>query len=444
MVSKRWAAVMAGLALAVAGCGSGAATPSPSPTPAPTPTPTASPSPTPARTTIRWWQTDATDPGKSVWDTAARMYMADHPDVDIRIETMDQETLVKRVTAVEHSGEMPDLLDISGGPFFDELAGMNLFRDITDDVDTWSDPSKSEIYGMNVYAYQGHQYGAPWAVGITGFYYNKALFARAGIAAPPTTMSELLADVAKLKAMAIVPFAIAGRDGWPAMNLFTLLMLREGGIDAVHEAASGGSWNTDTCQRAAEDMAALVAANPFQAGYLSANYAGEAALMGAGTAAMELTGEWGPAAERAAGKDGNGIGDDLGWFAFPLADGGFGRPQDGVGSVRGVAIGRLATPASVSFLHFLMSKQVMDEIGATRLGLPAVAGSSDSVPDPVLRQLVADRSEGRSVQLYLNLVNTPKTTKAIEDAVAFLLAGRATPAKTCQALSAAASGAPGG
>jgi raffinose/stachyose/melibiose transport system substrate-binding protein len=429
------------VALMAAACGGTPPTPSPTPSPTPpaTATPTASPSPTGSKTLITWWHPYATDPGKSIWQTAAQMYMADHPDVSIQIEIMDQETLAKRVLAVENSGEMPDLLDLPGGPFFSELAGKGLFRDITDDVATWSDPSIADIYGMNVYALQGRQYGAPWGVGITGFYYNKALFTQAGIDQPPATWSALLSDIDKLKAAAIVPFAIAGRDGWPAMNLWTYLMLREGGIDAVGQAAVNGTWNTDTCARASADLAALVAKNPFQPGYLGAAFdTGEAALVGNRQAAMELTGEWGPAAERANSKDGNGIGDDLGWFPFPLVDGGFGRPDDGVGSTSGIAIGRLATPEAVDFLHFLMGKKVMDEIGATRLGLPSASTSADSVADPVLRSMVATRSQGRSVQLYLNLVTSPQVTGAIEGAIALLLAGRATPAQTCQALSAAA------
>lgn len=452
LVSRRWfsAVAVASLALgmlAVSACSNLAPTPSPSPTPTPTPTPTATPIPTPTATpvriTISWWHTDVTDPGKSIWETAAKMYEVDHPDVSFQIETMDAETLQKRLTGVERTGEVPDLIGSSGGPFFDELARLGLLRDITDDVAKWSGPTASEIYGMNVYAYQGRQYGAPWSVGTTGFYYNKALFAKAGIDKPPVNWSAFLADVDKLKAASVVPMAIAGWDEWPAMNLWTYLLLREGGIDAVDRAAISGAWDTDTCQRAGGDLAALVAKNPFQAGYLWASYdSGQAALVGNGQAAMEVTGEWGPGAERADSKDGDGIGDELGYFPVPLVDGGFGQPGDGVGSVSGIAIGKHAPPEAVDFLHFLMGKQVMDEIGATQLGLPSLSASADSVADPVLRQVVANRAGGHSVQLYLNLVTSPQMTEAIEDGVALLLAGRATPAHICQSLATAAAESP--
>jgi raffinose/stachyose/melibiose transport system substrate-binding protein len=365
--------------------------------------------------------------------------MADHAGVSIKIETMDAETLAKRVGGVEHSGEMPDLLDTPGGPSFDYLAQQGLLRDITADVDSWADPSRADIYGINLYSYSGKQFGAPWGMGVTGFYYNKAMFTKAGIAAPPQSWADFLTDVDALKAAGLVPLAIAGKDGWPAMNFWTYLMLREGGIDSLGQSIRNSSWDTDTCIRASTDLAALVSKSPFQAGYINATFdKGEAALLGTGHAAMELTGEWGPAAQQANSADGKGLGDNLGWFQFPTVDGGFGRPGDGIGSASGLAVGKNAPPQTMDFLHFLLGKQVMDEIGASQLGLPTVASSADSVPDPVLRQVVAGRGPGHSGQLYLNLVTTPTATKAIENAVAFLLAGRASAAQTCQSISAAA------
>ena len=45
---------------------------------------------------------------------------------------------------------------------------------------------------MGIYAYKGKrsapkQYGIPWDMGMIGVWYNKALFTKAGISAPPTT-----------------------------------------------------------------------------------------------------------------------------------------------------------------------------------------------------------------------------------------------------------------
>ena len=61
----------------------------------------------------------------------------------------------------------------------------------------------------------GQQYGIPYNVGVVGFWYNKELFAKAGISSAPSTWPQFLADVAKLKAAGIAPIAIGGKDKWP-------------------------------------------------------------------------------------------------------------------------------------------------------------------------------------------------------------------------------------
>ncbi|MFF0341674.1 ABC transporter substrate-binding protein [Kribbella sp. NPDC004875] len=63
----------------------------------------------------------------------------------------------------------------------------------------------------------GKFYGIPTgAQAIPLVYYNKDLFKKAGISAPPKTYAELLEDCAKLKAAGIAPFEIGGggKDTW--------------------------------------------------------------------------------------------------------------------------------------------------------------------------------------------------------------------------------------
>jgi hypothetical protein len=113
-------------------------------------------------------------------------------------------------------------------------------------------------------------------MGMIGFWYNKALFEQAGITAPPATWDEYLAAVEKLRAAGIDPLAIAGKDKWPSMHLWTYLVLRNGGGDALSEMIQSGNWNTDACTKAGEDVLALNALDPYQAGYKSADYNAEA------------------------------------------------------------------------------------------------------------------------------------------------------------------------
>jgi raffinose/stachyose/melibiose transport system substrate-binding protein len=429
---------MAIVAIAAGACSGGKATPTPKPTPAPTVAP-ATPTPGPAAVNIDWWHAGTEEPAKSIWQTAASMYMAEHPWVSIRIQAMNAETLAARLSSAQQTGLTPDLFESPGGAQLMAQANAGVLEDITSQLQTWTNPSAKDINALNVFSYQGKQYGVPWAMGMSGFFYNKALFTKAGISSPPVSWSDLLAAVDKLKAAGIVPFAIAGKDEWPGMNLWTYLLLREAGSSALSQMIVGGDWNSEACVNASTNMAALVTRNPFQPGYMSAVYdRDEAAWMGNGQAAMELMGEWGPAVEASSSTSGTGIGTELGWFAFPAVASGTGPATDGLGSGSGIAVGKNAPPEAIDFLHFLMGRKVMDEIGSSGLGFPTAIASQKTIADPILQQIISDRNQAGSMQLYLDRMTTLALTRAIEDAVAGLLAGRSTAQQVCQAIAAAA------
>jgi ABC-type glycerol-3-phosphate transport system substrate-binding protein len=74
---------------------------------------------------------------------------------------------------------------------------------------------------LNCKAGKGDIYAIPNDQGTYGLFYNKALFKKAGVAAPPKTYAELLADCVKFKAKGIIPLAYGDRDGYSTDNWVT-------------------------------------------------------------------------------------------------------------------------------------------------------------------------------------------------------------------------------
>jgi ABC-type glycerol-3-phosphate transport system substrate-binding protein len=68
---------------------------------------------------------------------------------------------------------------------------------------------------------KGEIYAIPNDEGSYALYYNKALFKKAGIAHPPRTYNELLADCKVFKAKGILPLAYGDRDGYSTDNWVT-------------------------------------------------------------------------------------------------------------------------------------------------------------------------------------------------------------------------------
>ena len=434
--------MLASTAVLIAACSSsgGGATSAPSaaaPTaaaPSEAPTEAASEA---APVSFDWWHITTAAVGKADFEAIAKAYMAAHPNVKINLTVQENEAFKTKLATSLQAGDVPDLFQSWGGATMAQQVDAGLLKDITADVASWANTINPGA--MSIYQYKGKQYGIPWDMGMIGFWYNKALFAQAGITAPPTTWDEYLAAVKKLKDAGITPLAIAGKDEWPSMHLWTYLVLRNGGGDALAQMIQTGDWNTDACKKAGEDVLALNALNPYQDGFKGATYnPDEAAAVGNGKAAMELMGQWAPSVQNDNTPDKKGLGDKLGWFAFPAVTGGAGAPTDGVGGGNGIAVGKDAPPEAIDFLKFFMSVENQNKLNTDNVGLSTTVGTESSVTDPNLQAVLAGRGAAQFMQLYLDQATAGTLGQTFNDATMALFAGASTPEKVCQAITDAA------
>ena len=398
----------------------------------------AAPSEAAAPVTIEWWHISKDDPGKTLFKGIADAYMAAHPNVTINITVLENEAFKTKLTTQMQSGTPPDLFQSWGGGTMAAPAAAGMLKDITADVAPWKDTVNAGA--MSIYAYNGKQYGVPWDMGMIGFWYNKKLFSDAGISAPPATWDELVTDMGKLKAKGVAPLAIAGKDMWPSMHLWTYLLLRIGGSDALQQMIQSGDWNTDACKAAGDAVLKLNDLKPYQDGYKSATYDNEAAAVGNGKAAMELMGQWAPGVQVADSTSKKGLGSDLGWFPFPAVTGGAGAATDGVGGGNGIAVGKNAPPEAVDFLKFFSSVENADSLNSSTppTALSPVIGTESTVTDPNLQAVLAGRNAASFIQLYLDQATSPAMGTAINEATVALFLGQSTPEKVCQAITDAA------
>jgi raffinose/stachyose/melibiose transport system substrate-binding protein len=391
--------------------------------------------------TITWWHISTADDHKALWQQLADEYMASHSNVTIEITVLENEAFKTKLTTVMQSGEPPDIFQSWGGGVMNEYAKAGLLQDITPWLDAdggaWRDTFGAGPLG--VYAFEGKNYGVPWDMGMVGFWYNKALFAQAGISAPPATWSELLAAVQKLKDAGITPIALGEGDKWPGHFYWAYLATRIGGEAGFLAAASRtGSFTDEPFVQAGEKLQELIALEPFQDGFLGATYGDQATVMGNGNAAMELMGQWAPAVERDNSPDKLGIGDDLGFFPFPAVEGGAGALTDAMGGGNGFAIGRDAEPEAVDFVKYLTSQASQTAIAEINVGLPVVEGSEAGVTDPMLQLVQANTAAAEYFQLYYDQYLPPAVGEVIKDAVQGLFAGTLTPEEVAQQVEASA------
>lgn len=396
--------------------------------------------------TVEWWHIQNTDPMMTVWQTFADEFMEANPHVTINITVMENEAFKAALQTNLQAGDVPDLFQSWGGGGLREQVEAGLVQDITDASSGFVGNLSEGAVGL--YQVDGVQYGIPFNLGMVGFWYNKDLFAEAGIDAPPETWDEFLEDVQVLKDAGITPIAVGAGDKWPAHFYYSYLMIRMGGEDAMNQVAEDLDFNKPEFIEAGNQLQRLIDLEPFQPGFLAAPWDapdGESGTIGTGQAAISLMGQWGPGAyanQSGIGTQEDPISDRLpgefGWFPFPAVEGGAGAATDGFGGGDGFAVGRDAPPEAVQFLEYITSVDQAIRTGETGTTLPVTKGAEVSITDPYQLAVLEGLGNASFVQLYLDQFFTPELGAAVNDAVATLFAGTATPEEVTEAITAAA------
>jgi raffinose/stachyose/melibiose transport system substrate-binding protein len=416
---------------------------------------------------IRWWLfEDSNDQQKrDYWQSLAETYMAQNPHVRIETTYISQRivTLVMSVhnpnvqgsdncsachSTVPNSDnpnpEPPHLIQTWGGAVLWDYGADGLLRDIAPELEAndngWKDlfaASALELYGQN-----GAYYGVPFNLSVIGIFYNRALFAQAGLDPdnPPATWTEFLDAVQTLKDAGITPISLGGRDIWTSQFWWTYLALRMGGRDAFMRAYTReGSFADEPFVQAGEYLQELIALEPFPQDFMTLGYNDQETLMGNGEAAMNLMGTWSIAAQAANSASGEGIGDDLGWFPFPAVEDGAGHPDDVYGGGDGFAVLVDAPDETVDFLKFIAS--VENQRAAAEVGItPVVLGTEDVYADnPPMLSMFEARNNAPYFQLYYDQFLPTSVGGAVFSAVNNLFTGVGTPEDAAQDIESAAS-----
>ncbi|MFI1092505.1 ABC transporter substrate-binding protein [Streptomyces sp. NPDC020917] len=141
------------------------------------------------------------------WDAAIARATAKVPGVTIKkLVGQNSTAYLQQLYA---SGQAPDIMTSIAPDGFAQKGELAPWS--ADDMKDFVDPHAGEI-GGKTYALSFNVQPIPLV------YYNKQDFAKAGIAGPPATYAEFLADCAKLKAVGITPLEIGGggQDTWAA------------------------------------------------------------------------------------------------------------------------------------------------------------------------------------------------------------------------------------
>jgi raffinose/stachyose/melibiose transport system substrate-binding protein len=391
--------------------------------------------------TLNWWHNaNQAGPLRTHWEKVANDFHNLHPTVTIKITAVETNDLQRnRLPAALLSGNPPDIFQAWGGGEIAEQVKSGYLKDITAQT-------KSEVANIgpaaNIWSVDGKQYGLPFGFGIEGFWYNKDLFTKAGISAPPATLEDLNAAVTKLKAINVTPIALGAGDKWPAGHWWYNFAVRECSADALKNASTKQNFDDPCFVKAGDDLKTFLGTTPFQPNFLATpgqtGAGSSAGLLANGKAAMELMGAWdGGVMQTLTPTQKEPT--FLGWFPFPSVPGAGGSQNTQMGGGDGFSCSKKAPPECVEFLKYILSPDVEKAFAATGSGIPTVKGAEAGLSDPVLQTIAKGTQEAGGVQLWLDTAFGANAGTAMNDAIVAIFANKGTPDGVVTALKKASS-----
>lgn len=392
--------------------------------------------------TITWWHNSNTGAGKDYYDKVAADFEAANPGVTVEVSAMQHEDMGTKLDAAFQSGDdaqIPDIYMERGGGELADHVEAGLTKDISEASAETIAKLGGSVAGWQV---DGQTYALPFSVGVVGFWYNKALFEQAGITAAPTTIDEFNAAIDKLKAAGIDPISVGAGDKWPAAHYWYYTALRECSEDVLTDAVTSLDFSDECFVRAGENLESIIATEPFNPGFLStaaqSGPTSASGLLATRKVAMELAGHWEPGVMQGLTEDEQGLGEDTGWFAFPEFPGQEGDAAAALGGGDAWAVSQGAPDVAVEFANYLLSDEVQTGFAENDMGLPTNPAATGSVADPSLVTLLDVRDSAPYVQLYFDTAFGASVGGAMNDAIALMFAGEASPEDIVTATQAAA------
>ena len=160
------------------------------------------------KVTLQFYGADyGTGPANSTtkyWQAVAAAFHAANPNITVNVQTVDWTDFPTKVATLIQNKQYPDILEGNPAPPY---AQSGLIYPISQVL---SSSTQSNLIAkfVNDGAYQGTDYGIPFTTSTRAMFYNKKIFAAAGIASPPATWADVQTDAAKIKAKGYIGYGL--------------------------------------------------------------------------------------------------------------------------------------------------------------------------------------------------------------------------------------------
>lgn len=239
-----------------------------------------------AQVTLKIWSIDGVD-RVGIADTFSKEFDEANEDIVVEYRAIPFDDLVNETLRAFATGNAPDIVSFDN-PDFALFSSRGAMLDITDRVAA-SSVIKAENYftgPLNSVSWDGKLFGIPKYTDTIGVFYNKDLFAKAGISEAPKTWAQLTEYAEKLTDPANNVYgatfsARAGEEG--TFQFLPIIQMSGGGYDNV---------NTDGAAEVLDLWKKMVDNGWASKDVLSLGQWDSTGTFNSGNAAMAISGPW--------------------------------------------------------------------------------------------------------------------------------------------------------
>lgn len=183
------------------------------------------------------------DDTKGYWDALIQDFQSKNAGYKVNVEIVDWEQMDAKVKSDIQTKQQPDILNYNK---FADFArdGLSFKADEVVSPNVLSDFLPLFVNGAK---FQGTQYGLPFISSTRLFFYNKAIFQKAGIKEAPKTWAELKSAAEKIKKAGSIPYGLPLGPEEAQAEFFLWSMNNNGGwVDQSNKFVINQAANVET------------------------------------------------------------------------------------------------------------------------------------------------------------------------------------------------------
>lgn len=239
------------------------------------------------------------DSATALKESVIAEFQEKYPDITIQDEsTNDSNSFTNQFKTDIASGNVADIIQWPGISIMKEYADTGVFLDLselineTSDIKDNVDATLLDMMELSAVGTPG-TYALPINNQMEVFYYNKDLFAQAGIEKTPETWDEFFEVCEKLKEIGVTPWVVGASNAWRVVHIQTGLLYKMCGVEKAKELGGRkANWTDADVVETIAFIQELAEKGIFGEDYLGLDYETEKAMFISGDTAMSFDGSW--------------------------------------------------------------------------------------------------------------------------------------------------------